>query len=343
MSKESKILKAVAAKFDGCYKPTHRSRILDIKRECVYNDIINRIGNSMFKWSGLPEEFLKTCNSKLIELAVNCGVAVIYRVPETYSIVNGGSWTCTPVEWTGQLKNDGTSDHFITYGTDYSVTDVQLSEYVIIKNDPFMSCEYDISEWFASMLADTDTAQRALIRWARMTPIAKGGNGIEIGQLESVLKRVYNGEPWAVISDNTKLITGSPTSRDDNLLRLTDESAIERMHFLSEYHYELVRRICNLYNMPFHTTAKSAQNLESEVHNTDVFSQALSVDRLEEREKAAEELNKVFGWNVSVSYSETIEKENDIIDSNVQEEINEGAADPGTQEPQSDPEESDEG
>ena len=121
------------------------------------------------------------------------------------------------------------------------------------------------------------------------------------------------------------ITNGSAMSRDDSVLRLTDESAIERMHFLSEFHYELVRRICNLYNMPFHTTAKSAQNLESEVHNTDVFSQALTENRLETRKKGAEELNSIFGWNVTVDVGKTIEKENAIIDSNVQQEINEAS------------------
>lgn len=338
MSKEAKVLQAAAANFDGCYKKKHRSRILDIKRETVYNDIINRIGNNIFKWEGLPKEFTKSCSSMLIELAVNCGVAAIYKVPAGISPVNSGRWTCTPIEWTGQLRNDGTAEHFITHGTDYAVTDQQLSAYAIIKNDPYMSCEYDVSEWFASMLCDTDIAQRALIRWSRMTPIVKAGNGMETGQMESTLKRVYEGEPWAVISDNTKLITGSPTSRDDNILRLTDESAIERMHFLSEFHYELVRRICNLYNYPFHTTAKSAQNLESEVHNTDVFSQALSDLRYEERQNALDDIHALGEeWqSVTVRYGETVEKENEIIDSNVEEEKAEAAAADG--EPESEPE-----
>ena len=184
-----------------------------------------------------------------------------------------------------------------------------------------MSCEYDVSEWYSSMLSDTDIAQRALIKWSRMTPIARANSGIEAGKMEETLKKVYEGIPWAVISDDTKMITGQPMSRDDSTLRLADESAIERMHFLSEFHYELVRRICNLYNMPFHTTAKSAQNLESEIHNTDIFSQSLMPDRLESRKKAAEEINRVFGWSVTVEYGETVKKENKVIDSNVEQEI----------------------
>lgn len=331
-SKEDKILETVTVKFDG-YKKSNRTKLSDIKRESIYNSIINRIGNNIFKWNGLPDEVLESCNSMMIELAVNCGVAAFYRVPIQGS-VNYNKWVCTPIGFTGCLRNDGTSDHFITHGSDYALTDDQIKDYVIIKNDTYLSCEYEVTEWYASMLSETDLSQRRLVRWSRMTPIAKGGNGIECGKLEQTLKDVYEGAPWKVIDDNTKIMTGgSQTSRDDNVLRLTDDGAIERMHFLSEFHYELVRRICNLYNMPFHTTAKSAQNLESEVHNTDVFSQALSEDRLSERKRAAEKLTELLGkyypdTTITVDYGETISKENEIIDSNVKEEQLEGEGTP---------------
>lgn len=325
MSKEKKILQAAAAAFDGKLKAGNRAKLQDIKRENIYNSIINRIGNQMFKWSGFPEEVLKSCTSMQIELAVNCGVAAFYKVPYSTGSVNAGEWTCTPLEYTGCLKNNLTSDHFITSGSDYSLTDEQIEDYVIIRNDSFLSCEYDVTEWFASMLGDTDLSERRLIRWARMTPIAKATTGIEAGKLEQVLKDVYEGCPWKVIDDNTKMITGGgAASRDDQVLRLFDESAIEKMHFLSEFHYELIRRLCNLYNMPFHTTAKSAQNLESEIHNTDVFSQALDENRLTERKTAAAAISEMFGWNVTVDYGKTIKKENDIIDSNVKQEVIEG-------------------
>lgn len=320
MANLKKAEKAIATPFDG-YKGKNRSRLQDIRRNCVYDSIISRIGNSQFKWSGLPDEFLQHCNSQLMEMSINCGVAVLYKVPVNVSATNGGHWTVTPLEWTDVKRNDGTAEHFITSGSDYSITDSQLDKYVIIKNDSFMSCEYDVSEWYSSMLSDTDIAQRALIKWSRMTPIARANSGIEAGKMEETLKKVYEGIPWAVISDDTKMITGQPMSRDDSTLRLADESAIERMHFLSEFHYELVRRICNLYNMPFHTTAKSAQNLESEIHNTDIFSQSLMPDRLSARKKAAEEMNRVFGWSVTVEYGETVKKENEVIDSNVKQEI----------------------
>lgn len=321
MSKEEKIL--INNKFDGIKKPRNRSRLSDILRDNVYNDIINRIGCSMFDWTGFPEDVTEEITPMFMELAINCGAAVFYKVPSTATTANKNRWACTPVEWQGQLSNDGTAEHFITHGTDYAVTDEQIGDYVLIKNNAYMDCEYLNTEWYASMLHDTDMAERALIRWCRITPIAKANSGVEAGKVEELLQRVYNGTPWAVLSDDTKMLTGQPMSRDDSVLRLTDESAIEKMHFLSEFHYELVRRICNLYNIPFHTTAKSAQNLESEIHNTDIFSKMLTPDRLNERQKACKKFKDVFGWDISVKLSECFEQENEVIDSNVKEEINE--------------------
>ena len=320
MSKEKKILRL--NNFDD-YRPKNRAKLADIRRENVYDEIIARIGCSMFEWSGFPDDVAKDVNSMFMELAINCGVAVFYKVPMSKSIANGGRYVCTPLSYIGPLRNDGTSDRWITHGSDYSIQNDEIQDFVIIKNNSYLSCEYDNTEFYASMLADTDKSERALIRWSRMTPIARANSGIQATALEDVLKKVYDGIPYAAIDDDSKMITGQPLSRDDSVLRLTDESAIEKMHFLSEFHYELVRRICNLYNMPFHTTAKSAQNLESEIHNTDIFSKALTPDRLKERKNAADEFKRVFGWDVSVKLSEIFEQENEVIDSNVQQEINE--------------------
>ena len=142
-----------------------------------------------------------------------------------------------------------------------------------------------------------------------------------IGDKEILKGIIENDDLYNIISDNSKTINGTPTSRDDSVLRLTDENAVEKMHFLSEFHYELIRRYCTLYNMPFRTNSKSAQSLESELHNTDIFSQIINTNRLKCRQDAAEKINTMFGYNIAVDYSDLLKKENEIIDSNVKEEI----------------------
>lgn len=300
--------------FDGIkYNPRQRSKLSDIIRENAYNDIINRIGCSMFEWSGLPNEL----DSEQMERAINCGAAVVFRVPATSGSASKGMYVCAPLEWVGVMKADNTADKFIAhipYG-DFAIESEQLKgKYVIVRNNFENSCEYAFTEWTANMLNETDISENQLIKWSRMTPVAKVTSDADIGKFENVLQRVYNGEPYAVISDYTKIITNSASTRDDNVLRLTDETAIEKMHFLSEFHYELIRRLCNLYNIPFHTTAKSAQNLESELHNTDIFSQMLTTERMKWRKKSIADFKRVFGWDVSVELGEKFKKEDEVIE-----------------------------
>lgn len=311
MSYESRVLQNNA--FDGVkFAPRQRTKLSDIKRENAYNDIINNIGWSMYEWRGLPEGLY----SDEIERAVCCGAAVVYKVPESSGSASAGMWVCTPLEWVGVIKADNTADDFITSlpDRDLSLTKSEIGKHVIIKNNFEMTSDYDFTEWTASLLNETDISENQLIKWSRMTPIAKTISEANIEQIENVLRRVYNGEPWAVLSDYTKVVTGSASSRDDYVLRLTDETSIERMHFLSEFHYELIRRICNLYNIPFHTTAKSAQNLESELHNTDIFSRMLPEKRLFWRRQSIKDFKDVFGLDVTVEMGAMFKKENEVIE-----------------------------
>lgn len=331
MTYEEKVLKDnLFDNLTGC-KTTRRTKLSDIKRTNAYNNIINMIGWSRFKYNGLPDDI--TLTSEEIERAVCCGAGVIYRVPKKTGSASSDMIVCTPVEWVGVKKADNTSDNFITHlpKGDYSVTKDELKitsndldNFVIIKNNFEMTSDYDFTEWTSTMLNETDISEMQLIKWSRMTPIGKATDNKTASQIENVLQRVYNGEPWATITDFGKMINGgSPTSRDDAVLRLTDETAIERMHFLSEFHYELIRRLCNLYNIPFHTTAKSAQNLESEVHNMDIFSRMLTEIGLKWRKKSEKALSDFLTRetgkevNISITLGDMFKKENKVIDNNV--------------------------
>lgn len=308
----------------GCKSRT-RTKLSDIKRENAYNNIINLIGWERFKYT-FPDGI--DIPSEEIERAVCCGAGIVYQVPNVGS-VSDGMFVCTPVEWVGVKKADNTADDFVTHLPcgDFSLTKSQIDKYVIIRNNFEMTSDYDFTEWTASMLNETDISELQLIKWSRMTPIAKTIDDNQTSTVEEILKRVYNGEPWAVMSDYSKLVTGSPASRDDFVLRLTDETAIEKMHFLSEFHYELIRRLCNLYNIPFHTTAKSSQNLESELHNTDIFSRFVTENGLKWRQKACEDFKNVFGWDVTVELGDLYKMENEVIENIADATANDDPAD----------------
>lgn len=312
-SKIDKVLADIRAQFDkrmNCFNG----------RGGLYANIIQLIGAEQFTWRKLPE----TINSHYAERNINTGLAAAYEIPDGISAHSTG-FTISPAAFIGVPNQIGETDRILCKGVDYELElDRTKDKVVIIKNNDYYYSEYPNLAWFAEMLARTDDSERALIIWSKMHPIAKAQTGIDADRLKEVIKSIIEDDDlYNIIDDNTKTITPSTSSRDDTVLRLTDENAVEKMHFLSEFHYELIRRYCTLYNMPFRTNSKSAQSLESELHNTDIFSQIINANRLKCRQDAAEKINSVFGLSVSVDYSELIKKENKIIDSNIQQEINE--------------------
>lgn len=310
MRRNDRVLEKYRSEFDG--------RIPAFDRTMIYGQIIQCIGAEQFKWDNVPD----TMNSHFIESAVNSGVAVAYYVPDNVSATCKG-FTVTPCAFIGVPNQTGMTNRVITRGSDYSLEiDLEKDNAVIIKNNDYMYSEYVNMLWFAEMLARTDESEKALIIWSKMHPIAKATTGIESAKLTEILKGIIeNDDLYNVISDNSKIVTGQPNSRDDSVLRLTDENAVEKMHFLSEFHYELIRRYCNLYNMPFRTTAKSAQNLESELHNTDIFSKMMNANRLECRQNAAAEMRDKFGIDITVDFSELIKEENEVINANIENTV----------------------
>ena len=313
LSKTDEILKDIRAQFD-------KRMNFATGRTGLYANIIQLIGAEQFSWKGLPE----TINSHYAERNINSGLAAAYIIPENVSAHSKG-FTISPAAFVGVPNQIGETDRIICKGVDYDVEfDRTKDNVVIIKNNDYYYSEYQNLEWFAEMLARTDESEKALIIWSKIHPIAKAQTGIDADRLKEIIQSIIDDDDlYNIIDDNSKTISPSPASRDDSVLRLTDENAVEKMHFLSEFHYELIRRYCTLYNMPFRTNSKSAQSLESELHNTDIFSQIINANRLKCRKDAAEKINSMFGYNVSVDYSELLKKENEVIDSNVQEEINE--------------------
>lgn len=169
--------------------------------------------------------------------------------------------------------------------------------------------------WFAQQFADTDTAQKALIRHSRYTPMPVACTDVEKREYEEVMKRNINGEDITVLvrpSSNPMLQMGSTAQReDDRILNLSDPTMIEKMHFLSEYHAELKKRFAAMYGMCFKNSSKSAQESVDEVHSMDNFSLIIPFLKLASLKEFADRCKKIFGWagSETVDFSELWRRE----------------------------------
>lgn len=255
----------------GAYKYIRKGSIKKAALNDMYMNLITLIAADLHNYK--TPDF----NKYNYELAINTGVAAFYKCSAKNS-VNYGKWCCTPAQPAAVCDNMGVAKRITTFGSDYALELKVDKECILIYNNSALYPDY-IFTHYAEQLTETDISMSKLVKWARMTPIPKAKTDTDIAKYQSAMQRVLDGEDITIVSDEMQLFKDGHDTIDDNMLRLTDESAIDKMHFFDEHHEQLIRRIATLGGLPFSTTAKSSQNLIEELHDMDALSTFIIKDR----------------------------------------------------------------
>jgi hypothetical protein len=160
---------------------------------------------------------------------------------------------------------------------------------------------------FTELFNLVDTAQKCLIRYARLFPVFEVENQQIKNQIDEALKNADNGEPFTYVNKGLSKIgmDGEPNMK---ILQLGDVSAVEKMQYLSTYHNDLLRRFFTMYGMNYSQSMKQAQQSIEEIHSDINVSWIIPDDRLKQRRKFIETYNEVFGHKATVEYSDAWRK-----------------------------------
>lgn len=224
-----------------------------------------------------------------------------------------GRWVCGRLNWADVPNDNGIAKKCVLNGVSWA-EEFPLDKIAFFRNNYFQSPENQLI-WFARQFADTDTAQKALIRHSRYTPMPVASTDQEKREYEGALQRNINGEDITVIvrplSNPLLSQNGQRTEENDRILNLSDPTMIEKMHFLSEYHAELKKRFAALYGMCFKNSSKSAQESVDEVHSMDNFSLIQPFLKLKSLKEFADQCKRKFGWagSETVDFSELWKRE----------------------------------
>lgn len=243
------------------------------------------------------------------ENSIYTGLAAFYLCKIKNS-VNYNKWCCTPAFNADTPDNSGLAKSITTYGSDYSLTLEVDKDCILIGNNSAYAPEKYFAV-IAELLTECDISTKALVKWSRMCPIPKVATDEEIEKYIVAMNRVLDGEEISVISDLSRLLTDGHSTIDDNILRLSDEKAIDKMHFYSEFYENLIKRVCTFRGIPFTQNSKSSQSLTEELHDSDIFSTLYINDCYNQRKKDFEKCEKFmrengvdfkfnFGWSESM-------------------------------------------
>lgn len=271
------------------------------KPKCCYDSggtssIIKIFSNNLFEYN--PPNGLTKYQ---VENALHSGVAALYKLQYPDS-VNNGKWCCTPAKPASILDNNGVPKVITTHGTDYSV-DLDVDRDCILLYNNSMKMGDDLIEKYASLIDDIDLTILTVIKWCRVMPIPKVINDADIAKYELVMQRVLDGELINVVNDKSSLMR-KDTANPDNKVELTQPNAAEKLHFLSEFREETIKRLSTLFGIPLSTSAKSVQTLNAELHGMDFYSLFCLFDRYEARKESFERAKEFTGhdWNFDFSY-----------------------------------------
>ena len=273
-----------------------------MNRKDGYLALMRDILYTMFEYPSLSENGVEI--QTLIKYAMGNGISGV--------CYTNGEFKCGKLSWSGVQNDNGIAPRCVLTGREWS-KEFRTEDIAYFRNYYTQTPEAQMM-WFAEQFAETDNAQRALIRHCKYTPMPVASTETEKMEYENAMKRNMDGEDITVIvrPQSSPLLQEQRTTEDDRILNLSDPTMIEKMHFLSEYHAELKKRFGALYGMCFKSSSKSAQESIDEIHGMDNFSLIIPHMKLNELKLFADKCKKLWNWGGSetVDFSELWKREN---------------------------------
>ena len=153
---------------------------------------------------------------------------------------------------------------------------------------------------FANMFSENDISEECVLRYTRKTPIYSVKNNKIKTAIENGLKRIFKGEPITIVDDSVSL----SDKKSIECLNLTDPESIDKLQYLCTFHNDLLRRFYTMYGQALGEGIKMAQQSVAEVSSNISSSFVIPLDRLKQRTKMCKDLERVFGGNISVRFTE---------------------------------------
>lgn len=273
----------------------------DFRKDLYISTFCEQLAN-MFEYQNVPE----TLDTKHMELYMICdGVAGVTK--QNGNIIACAGGVKTPYNAYYEEQGFHAVNHF------GSIDFVNGVDGVIFNNTAFRNPDYNIYKT-AELLASVDLSQILNINRTRINPIVITNNKKNATKIEEVIK-IQNSEKVPVMDKiKTSIFDETDNSDDFNVLNLVDYKLVECVETLSKYSTVIRKNFYNLYGMPIPTSEKSAQTNDTELLSECIVSMILPNDRLTERRKAVDMVNKLYGTNITVDFSPLWKKSQMLID-----------------------------
>ena len=266
-----------------------------------YFNLLNAI-TSMFDWQGLPDTIRPEILESILSSEGTVGVAKF-----------GEELWCGPGGYCGEVKGLLPTEYQITVtgvGHEQGLVGEKLA---VCWNNNTATPDFPLIQT-ASILGEIDVSEKLNVLFSRLLRIPKVHDQKEKDVVERAIKAIINGNVEAVVSDNIKdQLLEEKTPQE--FLDLIDVKDVDKLQYLAGYRDEIIKRFFQIYGQDTHANSKRAQQSVEEITGTSALCMIVPEQRLYQRKKFCEQMNSMFGTNVTVEYSKCWQDTiNDVTD-----------------------------
>jgi hypothetical protein len=176
---------------------------------------------------------------------------------------------------------------------------------VIGYNNSTMSPDFDF-QFIPHLLTEIEKSILFNVRYARLAPIFEAANSKDQATIEKLLNDIDDGKMVNVISEDIlQELEGGGTKT----FNLTDVKEIDKLQYLIKAYEDILRIVHTKYGLSDHGSSKMAQQTVDEVNGSTSSAFSYALNALYYRRKMVEEVNAMFGTDITVRFSPAWELE----------------------------------
>lgn len=285
----------------------NKKRLLDFKNGENYFRHLTELFElqiNQFEYDGLPDTLPHEFLEMFLLINGHCAIGKPDNNSDVYCAI--GSYNddyngYLPKGYTAAVTDIGEiSGNW--YGDDKSI--------VVAKNNNMGIPEFDIP-FTANVLQQIDISEECNVIFARFARLPFADNDKEKQQIESYIKSIIRGDLIAVATrtaaDSFEQFIEGQTEKE-KFFDMVDVDKIDGLQYLNQYRDNILKRFLCRRGYMVQTTSKLAQQTNTEMHGADSFAFLYPLQQLKQREKMCNDINAMFGLNVSVKFNPILEK-----------------------------------
>lgn len=164
---------------------------------------------------------------------------------------------------------------------------------------------------FDSMqLTELDKSSTSNVIFARIAPLFSCVDDKTKDAVKEIIQNVIEGNVEAVVSQNLADMLGFGQSEGIKTIDMFDHpERVQYLQYLSQFYDVIMRRHFSRRGLTIKTPTKAAQQSTDEIHGLDSVSWYYPLNKLKARQDALEDINRIFGTDIKVRFSDIWEQE----------------------------------